>query len=660
MSTIPANELVNVSPSVQGAGGSAVDVIALVLTNSARPPIGGVLSFPSAAAVAGYFGPGSREAQVAGGGSGLGSGYFGGFDGSNKKPNNILFAQYNQAAVAAFLRGGSVASLTVAQLQAIIGSLNVTIDGYPRNAASVDLSASTSFTSAAGIIQTALNAADPSEATVTASLGANFTASVGSPTTKLVVTAVTGLISVGDTPIGAGIPVGAKILSQDAGGTPGGAGTYNLSVANTASAASCTSTSNILNVSAVSSGTVSAGQSVTGAGVTIAIVTGQTGGTTGGIGTYSIGGAGQHVASESMMLEGTPVVVSYDSISGGFVITSGYTGPGSTAAFATGTISASLKLTSATGAVLSQGAAAAVPATFMNAAVVQNSNWVNFMTAFDPDGGNGNTVRQAFAAWKNTQNNRFGYVCFDTDASPTTAVPAAGSLGQILANNSDSGTCLVWEPSDQNLASFVCGAAASIDFTQRNGRISFAYKMQAGLVAGVVDPTVAQNLGGNPQTTDRGNGYNFYGAYANANQNFVWFQRGFVTGDFKWFDSYVCQVWFNSFCQSALLNLQKNSLSIPYSTAGNTLMESALADPIQAALNFGLFGPGILSAAQIANVNASAGANIAPTLQTQGYYLQILPADPSIRAARTSPPAKLWYIDLGSVQAINLASVALL
>lgn len=657
MSTIPANELVNVAPSVQGAGGSAVDVIALVLTTSIRPPIGSVVSFPSSQAVANYFGAGSREAQIAGGGTGLGSGYFGGFDGSNKKPSNILFAQYNQTAVAAYMRGGSVAGLTVAQLQAISGSLNITVDSYPRNAASVNLAAATSPTSAAGIIQTALNAADPSEATVTASLGASFTGSQSG--TNLTTTSVTGIISIGDTVIGTGVVANTTIVSQTS-GPIGGAGVYVTSLSGTASSASCTTNSNVLDVTAVASGTVAPGQSVTGAGVTIAIVTGQISGTTGGIGLYSIAGVAQHVVGETMTLEGTPVVVSYDSTSGGFVVTSGYTDVGSTIAFATGTISDTLKLTSATGAVVSQGAAAAVPDSFMNGVVVQNSNWVNFMISFNPDSGNGNTVKQAFAAWKNTQNNRFGYVCFDSDVSPTVSLPATGSLGYILTNNSDSGTCLLWGPSFQNLAAFVCGTAASIDFTQRKGRISFAYKMQAGLVAGVTDPTSALNLGGNPQASDRGNGYNFYGAYANANQNFVWFQRGFVTGDFKWFDSYVCQVWFNSFCQSALLNLQKNSLSIPYSTSGNTLMEAALADPIQAALNFGLFGPGVLSAAQIANVNAAAGANIAAALQTQGYYLQILPANPSLRANRTSPPAKLWYIDLGSVQAINLASVALL
>lgn len=585
MSTIPASELVNVAPSVQGAGGSAVDVIALVLTRSTRPPIGSVLSFPSAAAVSSYFGAASAEAIIAGGGSGMGSGYFGGFDNSNKKPSNILFTQYNSGAVAAYLRGGAVSALSLAQLQAINGTLSILIDAVTK-AGSIDLTGVTSFTNAATKIADTLD--------IEAAPTASFTGSIATTT---------------------------------------------------------------LTVSAIVSGTLAVGSFIDGAGVNPATYITALGTGTGGTGTYTVS-VSQTVGSEAMT--GSLPAVTYDSVAGAFVVTSATTGASSTLAFATGTAAASLKLTSATGAVLSQGTIAAVPATFMNAVVVANSNWVNFMTAFDPDNGSGSTVKQAFAAWKNTQNNRFGYVCSDNDASPTTVVPATSSLGYILANNQDSGTCLNWSPSDQNLPAFVCGAAASIDFTQRNGRISFAYKLQSGLVAGVSDPTVATNLGGNPQTSDRGNGYNFYGAYANANQNFTWYQRGFVTGDFEWFDSYVCQVWFNSLCQSALLNLQANSLSIPYSTAGNTLMEAALGDPIQAALNFGLFGPGVLSQAQIADVNAAAGVNIASTLQTRGYYLQILPATPTARAARTTPPAKLWYIDLGSVQAINLASVALL
>lgn len=99
--------------------------------------------------------------------------------------------------------------------------------------------------------------------TNTASLGATFTATAGSPATKLVVTSVTGYIAIGDTASGTGIPVGATIVSQDAGGTPNGAGTYNLSVANTASAATVTSYGSTVKVTATT-GLISIGDTISG------------------------------------------------------------------------------------------------------------------------------------------------------------------------------------------------------------------------------------------------------------------------------------------------------------------------------------------------------------------------------------------------------------
>jgi len=69
--------------------------------------------------------------------------------------------------------------------------------------------------------------------------GASFTGDVGSPTTRLIVTAVTGTINIGDTVAGTGITAGTTILSQVS-GTPGAAGTYELSATNTASSSSLT------------------------------------------------------------------------------------------------------------------------------------------------------------------------------------------------------------------------------------------------------------------------------------------------------------------------------------------------------------------------------------------------------------------------------------
>lgn len=668
--TIPANQIVNVIPGVISAGGSGFSIVGLLLKNGSRVPLGTVASFSTAAAVQTYFGAGTKAVAFA-------NQYFLGFNNATQVPGSLLMAECPQTAAAAYIRGGSVAALTLTQLQAISGSLNIVVDGYPRNG-TVNLSAATSPSNAATIIQTALNSADPTEAVVTGALGSSFngyivgyTLTANSP--------VTGLLSVGDAIGGVGVLAGTVIVSYLGGS--GGAGTYTLNnsqtIGSSGSPVALTTSSNVLNVSGVASGTVQVGQSITGAGVTETIIT-ALGTGTGGIGTYIIAGNPQNVPAESMNAVGTPVVVTYDSVSGGFDITSGYAGPGSSCAFATGSISATLMLTLATGAVLSQGSAAVTAATFpayMANLLKVNSSWTTFTTDFDPDdpsapGQGGNTYKQAIAAWKNTaQLNRYNYVCWDLDPTPAASVPAAASLGQLLPASGDTGTCLLngdtsvaggWNATTAlQLAAFVMGSAASINFSQQNGRITFAAKSAPNIVGTVVDVTTADNLAGNPQVAgSNGNNYNFYGAYAQASSSFIWFQRGTVTGAFLWEDSYINQVWLNNTLQNALLNLEGSALSIPYSSAGNSLISQAMQPTISQGLAFGAYAPGTISASEAAAVNTQAGANVAPTLQAQGYFLQIGVASSVVRAARTSPPIMFWYLDRGSVQAITVNSTA--
>ena len=86
MATIPARDIVQVNPGVLPAGGSALDMIGLMLTPSTRPPLGQILGFASPTDVSTYFGPSSLEASLA-------TIYFNGFDNSHKKPGSLLFAQ---------------------------------------------------------------------------------------------------------------------------------------------------------------------------------------------------------------------------------------------------------------------------------------------------------------------------------------------------------------------------------------------------------------------------------------------------------------------------------------------------------------------------------------------------------------------------------------
>lgn len=657
--TIPASYSVESTPSVISAGGNALDLNGLCLTDTQRVPIGQVLSFPSTAAVQSYFGAASKEAIIAGGGQTLGGnpagkGYFGGYQNATAVPGALLFATYPKTAVAAYLRGGT-STLTLAALQALSGSLTVVMDGYAHVIASISFAADNSFSAAAAAIQAAFT--DPTESSFTASLGASFTATATG--TSLAVTAVTGIISPGDILSGTGVPVGTSIVSGPSGG---GAGTYITSVVTTATAAACTCASTVLDVTVCASPTISAGQTLSGAGVTGSpIITSQISGATGGVGLYRISNGAFNVASEAMTGVATAPLVTFDSISSSFVITSGITGAPSTAAFATGTLAASLLLTSATGAVLSQGAAAATPATFMAGIIAQTTNWASFFTAFDPDGGSGNTQKLAFAAWTNSVAPRYVYIDWDTDLTPGQSVPAMASQGYLINTTLNySGISLNYEPTDLNHAAFISGSIAAINFEQPNGRISFAYKTQTGLAASVTDITTAVNLGGNPLALGSfGNGYNFVGAFATANQGFVNYQRGTISGPFKWLDSYVNQIWLTNQFQLAAYEYMTEVGAFPYSPAGYANFEIAMQDVIQAGLSFGAYSAGVtLSSDEIAAVNNRAGANISGTLQTQGWYLQVKDPGPTARASRGSPLITFFYVDGGSVQALNIGSVA--
>lgn len=487
--SIPASQLVSVIPGVVGTGGSPLSLNSVFLTRDLSIPIGTVQPFPTYASVAAWFGATAQEAILAGV-------YFNGFDGSNIKPGNLYFAQYPAAPVSAYLRSGVVSSMTLAQLQALTGTLTVTVDGTSKTSTAIVLTAATSFSAAAALIAAA------------------FT---GGP------------------------------------------------------------------------------------------------------------------------------AVTYDSQRGAFLVTSTTTGLSSTMGIGSGTVAAGLMLTTATGAVLSQGATIGVQATFMNAVANVTQNWAAFMTVFEPVLAD----KVLFAQWVNGQSARYAYVCWDSDVTATQSGNTT-SFGSQVAAASYTGVIPVYPSADK--AAFICGAAASIDFTQRNGRITFAYKGQSGLNADVTDPTSAANL--------IANSYNFYGAYATANQAFTFLQPGNTAGVWKWIDAFFNQVYLNAQFQLALMTLMSSVKSLPYNAAGYAMVAAACQDPINQALNFGSIRSGVpLSVLQAASVNSAAGLPIDGALTTNGYYLQVLPATAQVRGLRQSPPCSFWYTDGGSIQKLNLSSV---
>ena len=376
--TIPASDIVVVNPGVVGSGGNPLALNGVILSKSAYLPTNAVQTFASADAVSAFFGPASTEyalAQV----------YFLGFDNSTIKPGTLIFAPFVDTARAAWLQSGSLSGMTLAQLQALSGSLTVTFNGTAKTAASINLSAATSFSNAASLIQ------------------AGFT-------------------------------------------TPN-------------------------------------------------------------------------------------FTVTWDAVKSVFIFTSSTTGAASTIVEATGTLAAGIKVTSATGAILSQGANVDTPATCMDMVKSKTQNWVDFMTIWEPV----TADKTAFAVWTNNQNQRYAYIVWDTDAQAIVN-GSTTNFGYLAKTAAYDGVVPVYNTKE--LAAFVLGTVASIDFSRTNGRITAAFKSQSGFVPTVTDQQIAANL--------LANGYSFYGSYATANDQFNFLYNGQMTGKWKWLDTFVDQVYLNS------------------------------------------------------------------------------------------------------------------
>jgi hypothetical protein len=506
--TIPAKRFVQVNPNVINGGGNPLAMNGLFVTQSLLMPTGSVLAFGGVPAVAGFFGPASPEAAQA-------AIYFAGYANSPTKPGLMLFAPFNLAARAAFMLSGSFAGVALTQLQALTGTLTITVDGTPETSAAINLEAATSFTNAAALIQ------------------AGFTAPA--------------------------------------------------------------------------------------------------------------------------------FAVTWNAVSSTFQFTSTLTGATATITFATGTLAAGLQLTSATGAILSQGAAADSPATAMDNAIAQSQNWATFTTLFEPVLAD----KLNFAVWSNEQNDRYLYVAWDSDINASVqgnttcfgAVATVQAFNGVTAVSGDpalaasTGTTLAVLA--LNLATFVCGAVASINFAGVNGRTTLAF-----LSSGSISPTVTSDQIG---LNLLANGYNYYGSVATANQGFIFFYSGQMFGVWKWINSFVQQIYLNSQFQLALLTLLTQAGSISYTPSGFGMIRNALQDVIAAAVAFGTIRVGVtLSAQQIAIVNQAAGVNAASVIQTQGSFLQILDPGAQARSNRQSPIINFWYADGDDVQQIVMNSTDIL
>ncbi len=367
----------------------------------------------------------------------------------------------------------------------------------------------------------------------------------------------------------------------------------------------------------------------------------------------SFSGAAEVIQAALGADAGSPApTVTFSSLGNVYRITSGTLGANSSVSYATpptgggdADMATMLGLTESAGAIVSPGMAARSEADNMEALVKRARNWVCFMTAWEPE----IAGKLAFAKWCNGYAPRYVYAAWDTDARATQQL-ATGSFAEQVIELGYAGTVPVY--GQAQLAQFVLATAASIDFDETNGRITFAYKAQDGLEVTCDDGAIAQTL--------IAKGYNFYGDYATANDEFKFFQTGTVTGTATWLDTYINKVAINNDLQLALVSFLAAAKSVPFNRDGDTQLEAAALDPINKYLNFGAIRQGVsLSSAQASQVNTEAGIKISDTLATRGWYLQWTEATAQVRVQRRKA-GKFWWMDGGSVQFIDLSSTTIL
>jgi hypothetical protein len=157
--------------------------------------------------------------------------------------------------------------------------------------------------------------------------------------TFLNLTAVAGgIFSIGDTLSGTGVTSGTTVIAY--GTASGGVGSYGVSIAQTISPTTISATSNVLNITAVTAGSIAVGQIVQGTGVTSVTTVTALGTGTGGVGTYVVSQS-QLVASTAITTISTTLritAVSFGSIFVGQSVSgTGVTGGTTITALGTGT-----------------------------------------------------------------------------------------------------------------------------------------------------------------------------------------------------------------------------------------------------------------------------------------------------------------------------------
>ena len=342
---------------------------------------------------------------------------------------------------------------------------------------------------------------------------------------------------------------------------------------------------------------------------------------------------------------GEGVAVTYSSQTKAFQFTSATTGENSSVSYAADSeLAQLLDLTEQAGAVQSVGMAGQTLPEAMANVLNYARDWVTFSTLWEPE----LEEKMALASWQATYDTRFCYVAWDTDINAT--LNNEQSFGAQLAELEIPGVALQYNT--PRLAACIMGFAASLNFNTLNGRATAAYKQFEG------QPTTVQTDEVYDQLLD--NGYNVYADFATASANYKFYQPGQVSGVWDWLDTYLNAIAIKDSLQLNILDLLSGVNSLPYNEEGYSAIRTACLDTISKYKRFGAIRSGVtLSQTQKVQLLTEIGQDVSKTIESEGWYMQVLDPGAVTRAVRGTPDCKFYYTDGGSIQRIVMTSTAI-
>ena len=348
----------------------------------------------------------------------------------------------------------------------------------------------------------------------------------------------------------------------------------------------------------------------------------------------------------------TGVTGAYDSNLNAFIFTSETTGTESTITYATspdsGTdVSATLGLTQAEGAVLSQGADTMTEARNLDAICKITRNWVGFTTLWEA------TLEedQAYSAWSDIDED-YCYIAWSTDKNlgnqQTQGSTRAAQNVNYLTNGYVKG--------DYILSAFALAVGAAINWQRSQGMLTWFGKSASGLT-----PTVTDEQEANALESIR---CNYFGEFATRNAQFNMFAQGMLANThYGFIDVLYGAIWLRNKIQRSCMDGFKRVLRVPSNKRGKAVMDGWIKDPINEAQNVGVIDKSLeLNEAQKAQILEETGDDQAASdLFSRGYWYRItLPTAEERATTRGRAVLTLYYAYAGSVQSMDCEIVSVI